>query len=147
MDNCGTEARLPVHPSACQPVLPKAALQMPTPMQQVEEILDKLAHDVESSVHAFYRGNVRQHTAKAKMGTFVAAAREALAPLLSGAPAPTASASVTSLEPDGIAAATRCVMAWLPMGAPSAANLQSRCIPAAREMSPTWGEREKARLA
>jgi hypothetical protein len=38
-------------------------------------------------------------------------------------------------------------MAWLPMGAPADASAQSRCIPAAKELAPSWGEREKARTA
>jgi len=118
----------------------------------IDEVLDKLIRDVESSVHALYRGQVRQNTQRVKTDSLRNAARQALLPFLapdgagpdvSQAPAPTGAA----LTPDEIVAATRCVMAWLPMGAPNAANPQSRCVPAAREMTPTWGEREKARLA
>ena len=41
----------------------------------------------------------------------------------------------------------RCVMGWLPMGAPNAAAPESRCVAAARELFPTWGDREMARQA
>lgn len=115
----------------------------------VDQILNKLAKDVESSIHAFYRGDVRQNTQRVKTDTFVREARAALAGMLGdGGSAPAgASASGAALSPDEIAAATRCVMAWMPMGAPTTASPESRCIAAAKEMSPTWGEREKARLA
>jgi hypothetical protein len=116
--------------------------------QQIEEVLDKLIREVESSVHAFYRGDVRQHTARVKTDTFRSAARQALMPLMTGSSGgATPSTSVSALTPDEAAAITRCIMAWLPMGVPATANPQSRCIAAAREMSPAWGEREKARLA
>ena len=115
---------------------------------ELDQVLGKLAHDVESSIHAFYRGDVRQHTQRVKTDTFVREARQALQPLLG---APTTDSSVAAVSspvgPDEVAAATRCVMAWMPMGAPNAASPQSRCVPAAKEMLPTWGEREKARLA
>jgi len=116
-------------------------------LRQLEEILEKLARDVESSTHAFYRGDVRQNTQRAKTDTFVSAARDALAPLLSGAAVATPAAVTSSLAADEVTAITRCVMAWLPMGPPTAASPQSRCVSAAREMTPSWGEREKARLA
>ena len=118
----------------------------------VDEILDKLARDVESSIHAFYRGDVRQHTHRVKTDTLIRAARESLAPMLAsteGAPATASSANsnTMSMAADEVAAATRCVMAWLPMGPPTSASAESRCVSAAKEMAPTWGEREKARLA
>lgn len=139
-------------------------------MTAIDRVLDKLARDVESSIHAFYRGDVRQHTQRVKSDTFVREARQALLPLLgasnggtaqgsgwaAGSPASSvaaASSAVSSaasgaaLTSDEIAAATRCVMAWLPMGPPTTAAPESRCVSAAREMSPTWGERENARLA
>jgi hypothetical protein len=127
------------------------------PSQQMDQILDALVRDVESSVHAFYRGDVRQHTQRVKTDTFRNAARSALAPLLraddgapgaveSAASAPT-SGSAAALAPDEVAAGMRCVTGWLPMGPPSAASPASRCVSAARELAPTWGEREKARLA
>jgi hypothetical protein len=122
-----------------------------TDLSAVDQVLDKLARDVESSIHAFYRGDVRQHTQRVKTDTFIREARQALAPLLAGAP-PTPGGSTPAvgsspLSPDEVAAATRCIMGWLPMGVPSQASPQSRCVPAAKEVSPTWGEREKARLA
>jgi hypothetical protein len=114
----------------------------------VEQILDKLMRDVESSVHAFYRGDVRQNTQRIKTDTFRNAAREALAPMLTGAPAPEASAvSGAGLTAEEIVSVQRCVMAWLPMGAPADARPESRCVAAAREFSPAWSEREVARLA
>jgi hypothetical protein len=116
----------------------------------VDQILDKLARDVESSIHAFYRGDVRQHTQRVKSDTFIREARQALQPYIGGGAAPASStvgATPSSLTADEIAAAMRCVMAWMPMGVPTSASPQSRCVPAAKEMTPTWGEREKARLA
>src|SRR5690348_5165216 len=110
---------------------------------QLEQLLDKLIRDVEASVHAFYRGEVRQHTQRIKTDTFRAAARDALLPMLNGtsaapdAPnAPGAPAGAAALAPDDVPAATRCVMAWMPMGPPASASPQSRCVPAAREMAP-----------
>jgi hypothetical protein len=125
---------------------------------QIDPILDKLIREVESSIHAFYRGDVRQHTQRVKTDTFLREARQALLALSPSAePEPGASASSISggaqpasnspLTPDENVAATRCVMGWMPMGPPTTASPQSRCVPAAREMAPTWGEREKARLA
>ena len=117
----------------------------------IDEVLDKLIHDVESSVHAMYRGDVRQNTQRVKTDSIRNAARQALLPLMApadgNAPTPPPASAGAALSPDEVVAATRCVLAWLPMGAPNAANPQSRCVPAAREMTPTWGEREKARLA
>jgi len=117
----------------------------------IDEVLDKLIHDVESSVHAMYRGDVRQNTQRVKTDSIRNAARQALlslmAPADGNAPPPPPASAGAALSPDEVVAATRCVLAWLPMGAPNAANPQSRCVPAAREMTPTWGEREKARLA
>jgi hypothetical protein len=122
---------------------------MSDPVQELDQILDKLMRDVESSVHAFYRGDVRQHTARVKTDTFKNAARQAIEPMLGagGAPAAAAPGSGVQLSPDEVAAITRCIMAWLPMGAPASASPQSRCVAAAKEMAPSWGEREKARLA
>ena len=118
---------------------------------QLDQVLDKLARDVEASIHAFYRGDLRQNTQRVKTDTFVREARQALLPLVTGTPTAVAAATATpggfSLGADEVAAATRCIMAWMPMGAPNTASPESRCVPAAREMLPTWGEREKARLA
>jgi len=124
---------------------------------KIDEVLDKLIRDVEASVHAFYRGDVRQHTQRVKTDTFLREARQALmslgpdsagaAPAAETSGAPAASGANGTLSADEVAAATRCVMAWMPMGAPTSASPASRCVPAAKEMAPTWGEREKARLA
>jgi hypothetical protein len=123
---------------------------MPEANQEIDQILDKLIRDVESSVHAFYRGDVRQHTARVKTDTVRAAARQALLPLVGGgSPTPAATPVVpsTGLTPDEVTAITRCIMTWLPMGAPSSMTPESRCVPAGRELAPTWDEREKARAA
>lgn len=119
--------------------------------QQLEQILEQLVRDIEASVHAIYRGDVRQQTQKGKTDTHKRAARDALLPLLGraqhqSAGMPAAAAS-TGFSPDEVASITRCVMAWLPMGVPTTASPQSRCVPAAKELHPGWGEREKARLA
>ena len=123
----------------------------------LDQVLDKLARDVEASIHAFYRGDLRQNTQRVKTDTFVREARQALLPLLGGSTTSTTTDATTTtttaasanspLSADEVAAATRCIMAWMPMGAPNTASPQSRCVPAAREMTPVWGEREKARLA
>ena len=119
----------------------------------LENVLDKLVKDVEMAVHAMYRGDTRQHTAKAKTDQHKRAAREALGPLMGVAPRVSVGAVVpqagtlAGLSPDEVSAITRCVMAWLPMGAPSSAAPDSRCVAAGREMLPTWGERERARVA
>jgi hypothetical protein len=122
--------------------------------QQLEAILDRLVRDVEASVHAMYRGDHRQNTMQVRSETHRKAARDALLPLIGGTPrgstpamssAPLANGAM--LGPDEIAAMTRCIMAWLPMGSPTDASPQSRCIAAAKELAPSWGEREKARLA
>jgi hypothetical protein len=64
------------------------------------------------------------------------------APFGGAAPAPAA------LSQEEIGAITRCVMAWLPMGGlPNAATPEMKCVAGAREMCPTWGDREAARLA
>lgn len=120
--------------------------------RQLEDVLDRLVRDVEASVHAMYRGAVRQETLRSKSDTIRRAARDELLPLIGSSPRPsgsmtTSGAQGAALAPDEVAAITRCIMAWLPMGAPNAASPQSRCVPAAKELAPSWGEREKARLA
>lgn len=113
----------------------------------IDQILDKLARDVESSIHAFYRGDVRQHTQRVKTDTFVREARQAITTLLGASPVQAEAGAGPAYSPDEVAALMRCVMGWQPMGVPTAATPDSRCVPAAREMAPSWGEREKARLA
>jgi hypothetical protein len=126
----------------------------PSSEAQLNQIIEKLVKDVELSVHAMYRGDVRQNTARARTDTHRRAAYDALRPLISDGSQPTApppngeaaggSGALTAAEATAI---MRCVSAWLPMGAPSAAPPDSRCIAAARELFPTWGERELARQA
>jgi hypothetical protein len=117
----------------------------------IDEVLDKLIRDVEASVHAFYRGDVRQHTQRVRTDTFRNAARQTLEGMMTtdgpARPTPSSSAGMATLTPEEVLAATRCVMAWQPMGGATMAIPEAKCIPAAREMSPTWAEREKARLA
>lgn len=127
---------------------------------QLEEVIKSLVRDVAAGVHAMYRGEIRQQTAQVRMSAFVTQAREALLPLLAGAgvsrgmqpmsvgsfqpPAPRGSDSLSAEE---AAAVTRCVMAWGPMGNPAEATPDSRCVPGAKELVPSWGDREKAREA
>ena len=122
----------------------------PTSEQQLNSVIDKLVKDVELAVHAMYRGDVRQNTAKVRTDAYRRAAYEALRPLIApaaaGRPA-NVSGGGAALSVEDATAITRCVMAWLPMGAPNAAAPDSRCVAAARELFPTWGERERAREA
>lgn len=157
---------------------------MAGPNDSLDRVLDKLIRDVEQAVHALYRGDVRQQTAKARTDTHRVAARKALQELLDGAPgaaavpAPATGRGGVSfapapplafgpppapgtafnapasggmagghLSPDEAAALTKCIMAWLPMGAPSGAAPESRCVAAGKELIPSWGERELAREA
>lgn len=125
---------------------------------KLEEIIKSLVRDVAAGVHAMYRGDIRQQTAQMRMSAFVTQAREALLPLLAGSSGVSMSPmSVGSLQPpsrtsealsaDEAAAITRCIMAWGPMGNPSEAAADSRCAPGAKELVPSWGDREKAREA
>ena len=126
---------------------------------KLEEVIKNLVRDVAAGVHAMYRGDIRQQTAQVRMGGFVAQARDALLPLLagSGGAAVMNPMSVGSLQPpargsealsaEEAAAITRCIMAWGPMGNPSEAAPDSRCAPGAKELVPSWGDREKAREA
>lgn len=119
---------------------------------QLDQVLETLVHDVVAAVHAMYRGETRQETAKLKTSEQRAVARNALLNLVGVAqPAPEGTEpqaiAASALAPDEVAAVTRCIMGWLPMGDPRAATPGMRCIPAAREIAPTWGERENARLA
>lgn len=118
---------------------------------QLDQVLETLVRDVVAAVHAMYRGDVGQQSAKLKTDVQRSEARKAVLALIgverpSGDTAPDPVAA-SALSPDEVAAITRCILAWLPMGDPRSATPNSRCIPAAREIAPTWGEREKARLA
>lgn len=126
---------------------------------KLDEVIKNLVRDVAAGVHAMYRGDIRQQTAQVRMNAFVTQAREALLPLLagSGGLAPLQPTSVGSFQPpahasgalsaEEAAAITRCIMAWGPMGNPSEAAPDSKCAPGAKELVPTWGDREKAREA
>jgi hypothetical protein len=104
-----------------------------------------------------YRGDARQQTVKVRTDVHRKAARDALSKLFAGSargngaaapPAPgVPRAAGGALAPDEATAITRCIMAWLPMGAPTSAEPGSRCVPAGRELIPAWGERERARQA
>lgn len=124
--------------------------------QQLDEILDQLVKNVEGAVHAFYRGDVKQNTGQVRSDQFRKGARESLMSLLGGSMTPRPGTTLGALgggsggnaallQADEIAAITRCIMGWLPMGVPNVASPQSRCVPAAKELAPSWGEREKAR--
>ena len=130
---------------------PSPARTRTTCPMDLDQILDKLIADVETSIHAFYRGEVRQDTQRVRSGRHRVVAREALVALMSGRPSQGGMAAVSggapALAPDEVASLTRCVIAWLPMGAPSTMSPASRCVPAARELAPSWGEREKAQAA
>ena len=126
---------------------------------KLEEVIKNLVRDVTAGVHAMYRGDIRQQTAQVRMAAFVTQARDALLPLLAGSGSVTAMSpmSVGSLQPpargsdaltpEEAAAITRCIMSWGPMGNPSEAAPDSRCAPGAKELVPSWGDREKAREA
>ena len=128
---------------------------------KIGEVIKNLVRDVAAGVHAMYRGDIRQETAQVRMSAFVAQARDALMPLLApgrggtfGPPAmagvtahPTLAAGGAALSAEEIAAVTRCIMAWGPMGTPAEATPDSRCVPGAKELVPNWGDREKARDA
>jgi hypothetical protein len=126
---------------------------------KLDEVIKNLVRDVAAGVHAMYRGDIRQQTAQVRMNAFVTQAREALLPLLAAS-----SGGLTSLQPTSVgafqppasstalpaeeaAAITRCIMAWGPMGNPSEAAPDSKCAPGAKELVPSWGDREKAREA
>jgi hypothetical protein len=123
---------------------------------KVAEIIKNLVRDVAAGVHAMYRGEIRQDTVQVRMSAFVAQAVDALRPLVAASglhptavgtlqpPTPRESESISAEE---AAAITRCIMAWGPMGNPSDAAPDSRCAPGAKELVPSWGDREKAREA
>ena len=127
---------------------------------KLDEVIKNLVRDVAAGVHAMYRGDIRQQTAQVRMNAFVTQAREALLPLLAspgglaplqptsvGAFQPPVSAASGALSAEEAAAITRCIMAWGPMGNPSEAASDSKCAPGAKELVPSWGDRERAREA
>ena len=126
---------------------------------ELDDVLGKLAKEVELAVHALYRGDMRQATAKARTGHLVRDAAEALRTRGGGVRGSTAIGTVSPASPPSAAGAAvgwnredgeavmKCVMAWLPMGAPASALPDCKCVAAGRELTPTWGERERARAA
>ena len=135
----------------------------------IDEILAKLAKDVENAVHSLYRGEMRQHTAKARAGQYVIEAQSkvadaigAAAAAVSGAvagAAPVANSPRPSVSAPAVAGAAqgwtqdesdavlKCINAWLPMGGPTTTSPDSLCIAPGKMLIPTWGERERARDA
>ena len=141
--------------------------------EQIDQILDKLVRDTTAAVHALYMGSTGGNTQRVKTEVGRNEARQALAQLLGitlqrgtgsappprtstampGAPAGALSgegralgaAAGSTLSQGEVDAIRKCIMAWLPMGAPSSAAPDSRCVAAGRELLPTWGEREMAR--
>lgn len=140
-------------------------MSSPVP-EAVDEILSKLAKDIESAVHSMYRGQVGANTAQVRTEHFVTDARERISAFMKstppaqvpGAPPPRFSAVVaaSSIAGDGgdagwsaaeAAAVTKCLMAWLSIGAPTTTAPDSKCMASGKELLPTWGERELARAA
>lgn len=133
----------------------------------IDHIIDKLAKDVEAAVHALYRGDTRQATARARTDTIVHEAREAVQAAVRSAstggpartpapipaipsPRPSVAAPVVQGGAAGLSreegeAVVKCITAWLPIGPPSTTDPASKCIAAVRDLTPTWGQREKAR--
>ena len=136
----------------------------------IDQILEKLAKDVEAAVHSLYRGEMRQNTARARTGHLVQEARSRVSEALGAAasavagdaarrPAPVATSPRPSASAPAIAGAAlgwtneesdavlKCINAWLPMGGPQSTAPDSLCIAAGKMLLPTWGERERAREA
>jgi hypothetical protein len=137
----------------------------------IDQILERLAKDVESAVHALYRGEMRQNTAKARTGHLVQDARAKVANALGAAadavaggvpprrPTPIATSARPSVSAPMVAGAAhgwttedsdavmRCINAWLPMGGPNSTPPDTLCIAPGKMLIPTWGERERAREA
>ena len=136
----------------------------------IDQILEKLAKDVEAAVHSLYRGEMRQNTAKARTGHLVQDARAKVADALGGAanavsdgpvsrPTPVAMSPRPSVAAPTLAGAAfgwtkedsdavfKCINAWLPMGGPQSTAPDTLCIAPGKMLIPTWGERERAREA
>ncbi len=133
----------------------------------IDQILEKLAKDVEAAVHALYRGEMRQNTVKARTGHFVQEARAKVANALGDAaeavggrrPTPVATSPRPSVSAPAVAGAEhgwtkadsdavmKCINAWLPMGGPNSTPPDTLCIAPGKMLIPTWGERERAREA
>jgi hypothetical protein len=136
----------------------------------IEQILAKLAKDVEAAVHSLYRGEVRQNTAKLRTGHMIQEASSKVSDALNAAssavggdpvrrptpvavsPRPSAHAPVVAGGEFGWTteesnAVLKCINAWLPLGGPNSTPPETPCIGAGKMLVPTWGERERAREA
>lgn len=141
----------------------------------IDQILAKLAKDVENAVHALYRGEMKQTTAQGRTGRYVQEAQTRVAeaigaaaaavsgavgggagggstplavsprPSVSAAPAIAGAALGWSVEDSS--AVIKCINAWLPMGGPASTPPDTLCIAPGKMLIPTWGERERAREA
>lgn len=123
---------------------------------RIDEIVRALVRDVAAGVHSLYRGDIRQQTTQLRLSTYAKEAGDKLrATIANSGSSPavvpaggTGPAPDATLSPDEVAALTRCVMAWIPVGgAPNSATPDMKCTSGAREMCPSWGDREAARLA
>jgi hypothetical protein len=136
------------------------------PPSEFDRLLEKLVKDVEAAVHALYRGEVRQSTAKARTDHLLNDARVALAaaalgggagPALSEKPSgPSPRPRISAPMHAGVAlgwttpdsdAVIKCIQAWLPVGGTASTPPDSKCIAAGKMLIPTWAERELAREA
>jgi hypothetical protein len=136
----------------------------------IDQILEKLAKDVEKAVHALYRGEMRQNTANLRTGHMIQEARTKVAEALGAAgaavgpegarrptpvstsPRPSVSAPMVAggefgWSQDESNAVLKCILAWLPIGGPQSTPPESTCMPAGKMLLPTWAERERAREA
>ncbi|HEV8409618.1 MAG TPA: hypothetical protein VGQ30_03855 [Gemmatimonadaceae bacterium] len=137
----------------------------------IDQILERLAKDVEAAVHSLYRGEMRSNTAKARTGHLIQDARAKVANALGAAadavaggespkrPTPVATSSRPSVSAPMVAGAAhgwtkedsdavmKCITAWLPIGGPNTTAPDTTCIAAGKMLVPTWGERERAREA
>ncbi len=136
----------------------------------IEQILQKLAKDVEAAVHSMYRGEMRQNTANARTSHLirdaqakVADAVGSAAAAVTGEPLERPTPVATSPRPSSFApalaggslgwtqqesdAVMKCITAWLPMGGPQSTAPDTLCIAPGKMLIPTWGERERAREA
>jgi hypothetical protein len=132
----------------------------------IDRIVEKLVKDVESAVHALYRGDMRQSTAKARTEHLASDARAALLEVTAGAgrtstPAGASTPRLSGPRPSvsapthaGVAlgwttedsdAVLKCIMSWLPVSGPASTAADSKCIASGKMLIPTWGERERAR--
>jgi hypothetical protein len=137
--------------------------------QDIDRVLEKLARDVESAVHALYRGETRQATARARTDHLVGDAKAALTAMAGGesappphgpsdvapisvsprpgASAPSTAGAAVGWTNDDSDAVLRCINAWLPVSGPASTAPDTKCIAAGKMLIPTWGERERARAA